>query len=214
MTRLKVLLSSLVAVTALGLAALFVWGQAQEVHWIHERLAGNPVAYFIVNKWTGQPLRHCTIYYKPLLLFGEQPRIGESPHSVFCTGVMDGTAEARAEADAEWHEALRRLEADEETRKRLSADPKRAEAERDIQALADVVEKRRAGGQPLPVGSDGLYMAWAEAHPGQPEPRDPLNGRRYVFVARGTDYLIVSLGRNVDDPADDVVYDSARPPAR
>jgi Zn-dependent protease with chaperone function len=97
---------------------------------------------------------------------------------------------------------------------RQSSDPKRAEAERDIKALADVVEKRRAGGQPLPVGSDGLYMAWAEVHPGQPEPRDPLNGRRYVFVARGTDYLIVSLGRNVDDPADDVVYDSARPPAR
>jgi hypothetical protein len=82
-------------------------------------------------------------------------------------------------------------------------------AESRVLSLADVAEDVRQDEGAPPADIDALYQAWSKAHPGEPEPLDPYDGRRLGYRLDGDEYVIWSIGPDPKDPEDDITYDSS-----
>ena len=82
-------------------------------------------------------------------------------------------------------------------------------AESRILSLADVAEDVRQDEGAPPADIDALYKAWSLAHPGDPLPIDPYDGRRLGYRLDGDEYVIWSIGPDPKDPDDDITYDSS-----
>ncbi len=82
-------------------------------------------------------------------------------------------------------------------------------AESRILSLADVAEDVRQDEGAPPEDIDALYKAWSRAHPGEPQPLDPYDGRPLGYRLDGDEYVIWSIGPDPKDPDDDITYDSS-----
>ena len=82
----------------------------------------------------------------------------------------------------------------------------RLEAEAGIRSLTEaIVTHQRKTGE-YPEDDDALYAAWAELHPGEPEPRDPFDGERFGYSFKNGVYGLWSLGPDAEDESDDIEY--------
>ena len=80
----------------------------------------------------------------------------------------------------------------------------------DMASFTALLDRRRAAGELLPWDTDELYEAWASAHPGKSEPRDPFDGGRYGFRSREGHYQLWSSGPDGDSWTDDDVRVDSR----
>jgi Zn-dependent protease with chaperone function len=77
----------------------------------------------------------------------------------------------------------------------------------DFARLATFLEAEVSAGRELPWDEDELYDRWRAAHPGEPEPLDPYDGRWYGYQQKGEHFRIWSSGPR-DDARRGSTYDS------
>jgi len=89
----------------------------------------------------------------------------------------------------------------------------RRRVEDSLLSLAAAAEAHRTTEGTLPQSDDILYQTWQRLHPAETEPIDPFDGQRYGYTASEDRYILWSSGPDIEDEADDIMYESPEVPS-